>query len=407
MNRRRASLTLVRAVVGPGILVMLADADAGNLVAAANAGAQWGYRLLPLLALATPALYLFQELTIRLGLATGEGFAEGVARVFGRNWALALGVILFVSNVGNLIAQFSGLAGVVDMWNFPRAPALAAAAFGVVVLLATHSYRRVERIALFIALFEGAFFFGAWRAGLSWPDVARQIADQPLADPDFRLSAAALVGAVFNPWMIFYQQSAVVERRLTLADFPAECVETGIGAVLTQALTAAMLISGAAVAVKGAALTSIGEIAQALAPVFGEGAARIVFSLGVLGAALTSIIVSSLTVTWALGEAVGRHHLKARGERRGFGPFVALQGAAISLVAVLIAGKSDLIFVNIASQALNALLLPLVLAFLFALARRALPETLRPRKKFWFAAAGGAVAVGAIGFFGGLAGLVN
>jgi Mn2+/Fe2+ NRAMP family transporter len=393
-----------RAVVGPGVLVMLADADAGNVVAAADAGAQWGYRLLPLLALAIPALYLFQELTIRLAIAHHEGFAESVARVFGRFSAGALGVVLFVSGVGNLVAQFSGVAGVGDLWGAPRFMLLGGAALAVALLLATDSTRRIERIALAIALFELAFFLAAWRAAPALDDMVRHVLDQPLTDARYQLSAAALAGAVFNPWMIFYQQSAVAERGLTPADLQAERAETCLGAFLTQALTAAMLISGAALA-HGGALATIGEIAGALSPALGDGMARVVFSLGVLGASLTSMIVSSLTIIWALGEALGRQHHAEGSRRRPFRPVVAAQGAAILAVAFLVAGKTDLVWLNIVSQALNALLLPLVLAFLFVLARKTLPDSLRPHPLLWIAAVAGAVAVSGIGLFGGLAGL--
>jgi len=359
---------------------------------------------MPLLALAIPALYLFQDLTIRLGVAHGEGFAESVARVFGRFWAGALGGVLFLSGVGNLVAQFSGVAGVGDLWGAPRFLLLGGAALAATLLLATNSTRRIERIALTIALFELAFFLAAWRAAPALGDIVRQVADQPLTDPRYQLSAAALTGAVFNPWMIFYQQSAVAERGLTPADFPAEAAETCLGAVLTQALTAAMLISGAAL-VHGGSLSTIGEIAEALSPMLGDGAARVVFSLGVLGAALTSIIVSSLTIVWALGESLGRQHHTGRAERRPFRPVLAAQAAAIVLAALLVAGNTDLVWLNIVSQALNALLLPLVLAFLFLLARKTLPRALRPRRSLWLAALGGAVAVSFIALFGGLAGL--
>lgn len=405
MLDKLAGFRFGRAIVGPGILVMLADADAGNVVTAADAGAQWGYRLLPLLVLAAPLLYLFQELTIRLGVASGQGFAEAVARVFGGRWALFLGLVLFVSGIGNLVAQFSGIAGVGDMWGVHRTVLLAGVAMGIIVLLATNSYRRIERIALFIALFELAFFLAAWKAGPSAGAILRQLPDQPLLDTRYHLSAAALVGAVFNPWMIFYQQSAVAERRLSVEEFGAECAETGVGAVLTQALTAAMLLSVAATVTGSTSLSSIGEIADALAPLFGDTAGRVIFSLGVLGAALTSAIVSSLTIAWALGEAAGRHHLAT--ERRPFGMFLAAQCAAILLAAFLVTTNSDLVWLNIASQTLNALLLPLVLVFLFLLARRVLPDALRPSRRSRAITLAGAVIVSAIGLFGGVASLVN
>ncbi|WP_245643919.1 divalent metal cation transporter [Paraburkholderia oxyphila] len=157
------------AVWGPGLLVMLADTDVGNGVTAAQSGARWGYRLLPILLFLIPLLYAVQELTIRLGIFTGRG------------------------------------------------------------------------------LLELAFFLLAWHSHPKFSDIKAHVRDLPLHDRDCLYLIAALIGATFSPWTIFYQQSAVAEKKLGPEHQCSARWDTAIGAMLTQLLTAAILITTAAI----------------------------------------------------------------------------------------------------------------------------------------------------------------
>jgi len=159
-----ASFIRVAAVWGPGLLVMLADTDAGNVVTAAQAGAQWGYRLLPLVLALIPMLYLVQELTVRLGVHTGRGHAELICERYGLGWAVLAVVGLAAAAIGSLITEFTGVAGIGEMFGVSRSLTLPAAAAVLLVIVGTGSYRRVERAALMIGLFELAFFVVAWAA---------------------------------------------------------------------------------------------------------------------------------------------------------------------------------------------------------------------------------------------------
>src|SRR6202167_3601332 len=116
------------AVWGPGLLVMLADTDAGNVVTRAQAGAQWGYRLLPLLLLLIPMLYMVQELTVRLGLYTGRGHGELIRERFGVGWAWLSVLGLAVAVIGSLITEFTAVAGVGELYGLPRSSTLPLAA---------------------------------------------------------------------------------------------------------------------------------------------------------------------------------------------------------------------------------------------------------------------------------------
>ena len=151
-------------VWGPGLLVMLADTDAGNVVTGAQAGAQWGYRLLPLLLLLIPMLYMLQELTVRLGMYTGRGHGELIRERFGVGWAWLSMAGLAAAMIGSLVTEFTGVAGIGELYGLSRGLTLPLSAAALLAVVATGSYRRVERIAIVIGLFELAFFAVAWAA---------------------------------------------------------------------------------------------------------------------------------------------------------------------------------------------------------------------------------------------------
>lgn len=196
---------------------MLADTDAGNVVTGAQAGAKWGYRLLPLLMLLIPMLYMVQELTVRLGIYAKCGYGELIRQRFGARWAWLSIASLAAATIGSLVTEFTGVAGIGELYGMPRAGSLTIAAAALLAVVATGSYRRVERIAIFIGLFELAFFAVAWAAHPNPAIMARDALDLPLGNREFMYLAAAIIGAVFNPWMTFYQQSAIADKKLSLA----------------------------------------------------------------------------------------------------------------------------------------------------------------------------------------------
>jgi Mn2+/Fe2+ NRAMP family transporter len=391
------------AVWGPGLLVMLADTDAGNVVTAAQSGAQWGYRLLPLVLLLIPMLYMVQELTARLGLYTGLGHGELIRARFGPGWAWLSTLGLAGAVVGSLITEFTGVAGIGQLFGLSRSFTLPLAAATLLIIVASGSYKRVERAALIVGLFELAFFAVAWAARPSLTALARDAIDLPLRNRDFLFMVAAIIGATFNPWMIFYQQSATVDKKLRPGDLVHARWDTGIGAVLTQCLTGAVLVAAAAAFANGGAsssLSTVGEISGALTPVLGEGAGRIVFSAGVLGASLVAAIVSSLALAWGVGEVAGyRRSLEYRPFDAGW--FYGVYAACVLGSGALVWFASNLVWLNIAAQVFNAFLMPLVIGLLVALAVTALPEPHRPRGWYLKLIVAVCAIVSAVGVFGG------
>ena len=394
------------AVFGPGLVVMLADTDVGSVITAGQSGVQWGYRLLLLQVLLVPILYMVQELTVRLGIFTGRGHGELIRDTFGPFWAWVSAAGLGVATTGALLTEFSGVAGVGELYGVPRIVSLPIAAITLLGVVLTGSYRRVERVAIAVGLFELAFFFVAWAAHPDLAALGRGAIDIPYANRDYVYLAAANIGAVIMPWMIFYQQSAIADKRLGAEHFSAARWDTAVGAVVTQMVMAAVLIACAATIGHGnpnATLTSVGDMSQALTPFLGVATGHLVFGLGVLGAGMVAAIVCSLAFAWGLGEVTGyRRSLEYRPlEARWFyGVYALCVVAGAGLVAVW----PDLVALNVGVQVMNALMLPLVLGFLIALSVRALPRAHRLRGWYLWVVLTVSVLTCALGVFGGFSG---
>lgn len=402
---RRLRWRHVMAVAGPGLVVMLADTDAGSVVTAAQSGAQWGYKLLLLQFVLMPILYVVQELTVRLGIATGEGHAALIRRHYGLGWAWVSVATLMVACVGALLTELGGLAGIGDMIGVPTAATMVLTVGSLVAIAVTGSYKSVERIALAVGAFELAFLLVAVLARPSLGDIAHDAIRIPIADPKYLLLVSANIGAVIMPWMVFYQQSAVAEKRLSLRDLTAARIDTAVGSVLTQLIMAAVLVAAAAAFSHGPtrSLDTVQEIAGALTAVLGTAAGRLCFGLGVAGAAMVAAIVVTLTAARTLGELLGyKHELDAEvGEAPWF--YVVYAATLVVGAAIVLSGQ-NLVTLSVDVQVMNAMLLPIVLGFLFLLARR-LPEPYRlAGAKAWVTGLVMTVTV-LLGLYSGIAGL--
>jgi NRAMP (natural resistance-associated macrophage protein)-like metal ion transporter len=406
---RKKSTRLRRAVAvfGPGIVVMLADTDVGSLITAANSGVQFGYRLLLQQLLLVPVLYIVQELTVRLGIFTGRGHGELIRSQFGRGWAWVSAAGLGIATAGALLTEFAGVAGVGELYGVPRGLSVGVAATALLAIVLTGSYRRVESAAIAVGLFEFVFFYVAWAAHPQAGLMLRQSIDIPWHSQPYWFLTAANVGAVIMPWMVFYQQSAVADKRLRPEHFTAARIDTAVGALVTQLVMAAALIACAATigaASPDATLNSVGDISHALTPFLGPQVGKLVFSAGILGAALVASIVVSLAFAWGLGEVTGYrrslelHPLKARW-------FYGVYALCVVGGAAIVALWPNLVALSVDVQVMNALLLPLVLGFLIALAIHALPPKHRLRGPYKWVVIGVASVTTALGVFGALQGV--
>jgi NRAMP (natural resistance-associated macrophage protein)-like metal ion transporter len=403
---RLFSWKIFLAVLGPGLVVMLADTDVGSIITAAQSGVQWGYRLLLLQLVLMPVLYVVQELTVRLAIFTGKGHGELISETFGRGWAwLSVGG-LGVATIGALLTEFSGVAGVGELYGVPRALSLGLAAALLLVVVLTGSYRRVERVAILLGLFELAFFIVAYQAHPQGAQLAAGLMHVPMKDSRYLYLVAANIGAVIMPWMIFYQQSAVADKKLRPQHYRYARLDTALGSVVTQAVMAAVLIAAAATIGKAgthASLDSVGDITRVLVPVLGAHVGRFVFGLGIIGAAMVAAIVASLASAWGFGEVSGyRHSLEHHPLEAPW--FYGIYTLAVVGGAVIVALVPDLVALNIGVEVMNALMLPVVLGFLVLLAFRALPAEHRLRGAYAWIVVVVAVLTAALGVYGGISG---
>ncbi|MFA7266578.1 MAG: divalent metal cation transporter [Candidatus Nanopelagicales bacterium] len=398
---------MILAVFGPGLVVMLADTDAGSLITAAQSGAQWGYTLIMANLILIPIVFVVQELTIRLGILTGKGHGELIRDRFGIRWAwLSVGTLV-LSCAGAIVSEMSGVAGVGLMWGIPEWASTSAVAVFLTLVVVTGSYKRVERIAISIGLFELVFVVTMFMSDPDPEQVAAGLTSFPISNPAYLFLVAANIGAVVMPWMIFYQQSAVVDKGLTTADITASRWDTAVGSVVTQLIMISMLVTCAATlwANNGTTdLNTVEQISEAITPYLGDFAGRVLFSVGITGAALVAAIVACLTAAWGLGELTGYKRTLETSAREA--PWFYLVFVAVLLTGMIIVISGvNIIDLNIGIQVMNALLLPIVLGFLVALAFKALPDAYKLKGWYGWLIVVVATLTAGLGVYSGIAGI--
>jgi Mn2+/Fe2+ NRAMP family transporter len=383
---------------------MLADTDAGSVITVAQSGARWGYRLLLPNLLLIPFMFVAQEVGLRLALGTRQGAGELVLQRFGRVPASLLLAILGLSCFGGLVSQMSGLAGAAQTLGLPVPATMAVTVTGLILIVATGSYRSVERVALVFGLCELAFLIMAWRAAPGLAPIMREAAQIPLTDRSYLYLLAANLGTGIIPWVLLYQPAASVNKGLALGDVNAARLETLAGVVLCQTITSALLIAAAATLVRGADLETVAQIERAFTATLGATVGQVVFILGLSGGALVATIVVCLTFAWTVGEVLGVHHsLEHQPWQAPW--FYGSLGLMLVAGATLVASGVNLVSIAVAAGVLNALLLPLILGFLFLLARTVLPEPLRLQGTYAALVAAAFAIAGGVALCSGIAGL--
>lgn len=373
--KKRYNLLFLLSLFGPGFVVMLADTDAGSIITAAQSGAVWGYKLLALQFILVPILFIAQELTVRLGIVTRMGHGELIKQRFGQFWAWVSVSTLIICCMGAIISEFSGIAGVGYLFGIPPWISVSLAVLFLAIIAYSGSYHSVERIAICIGLFELVFFIVAWQAHPSLHEMLSGIKMVPLKDPKYLYLAAANIGAVIMPWMIFYQQSAVLDKGLTEHELKHARWDTAIGAIITQLVMVAVLVTTATTIGKsnpGVSLNTVQEISHTITPFLGKEVGIILFALGMIGASMVAAIVVSLTAAWSLGEITGyKRSLSCRPKQAPW--FYGVYTSILLIGAIFIISGINLVKLNVGVEVMNALLLPIVLGFLFLLAYKTLP----------------------------------
>jgi Mn2+/Fe2+ NRAMP family transporter len=394
---------------GPGLVVMLANTEVGSVITAAQSGAKWGYRLLLLQLLIIPLLFAVQELATRLALGTGIGYSELIRQNFGRGMTFVAITALAVSCFGTLVTQMAGLAGIGQLYGVPVWVSIVLLVAAILLMVGLGAYRSVERTVIVFGLFELGFLIMAWESHPDIGQIANGLREMPIANHDYLYLLAANLGTSVMPWAIFYQQSALIDKGLTIRHLTIARLDILLGAVICQTVTAAVLIAAAATFghyQQPVQLDNVPQIATAFSTTLGPVMGRLVFAIGLGGGALVATITVCLTAAWALGEVAGFHHSLEHHPLQApwfYGAFALM----LLLGGGLVASGVNLIRLSIAMGVLNALLLPVALGFLFQLARTRLADPMR--LKGAYAAMVGTIffCTAAIGVYAALAGIVG
>jgi Mn2+/Fe2+ NRAMP family transporter len=378
LRGRRARLAAFLAVVGPGLITANVDNDAGGITTYSQAGAHFGLATLWILLPVMVVLIIVQEMVNRMGVVTGQGLSDLVRERYGVRTTFFVMVALLLTNLGNVVAEFAGIAAAMEIFGIPRWIAVPACALGVWLLVLRWPYRVVERVFLVACLFYVAYLVSGAIAGPPAGTVVRELLHPRLsADPGYLVMLVGLTGTTIAPWMQFYQQAAVVEKGVSLRDYRLSAWDTILGGVVVTVVALFIIITCAETLFRqGIRIETAGDAAQALIPVAGRNAGYL-FAFGLLSASLFAASILPLSTSYTVCEAFGWESGVDRTYRQApqfyfLYSFLVFGGAA----AVLFPGL-PLVKVMYYSQVVNGLLLPVVLVFIVRLAGD--PEVLGER----------------------------
>lgn len=371
MLLRAGTAAAVLAVIGPGLLAGLSDDDPAGITTYSILGAKYGYELLWVLALSTVALIVFYELGVRVGLVTGKGLMTLVREHYGgRAAAIALSALL-LANTGTLCAEFAGVAaGMQLLGNVSRYVSVPFAAVGVSLLVLRGTFRHVEHVLLALCSIFVAYVISGVLAHPNWGAAAKGLVVPILPiNREAVLVAVATVGTTLAPWGLAFIQSYTVDKELQIKDLRYERIDVIVGAVLTGVIGFFVVIACAATLhASGIQINNAGDAARALEPLAGSTASTL-FGLGFIGAALLAAAIVPLSTAYSVSETFGRRAdiNDSFGEARVFYLSYGVV-IAVAVVIVLIPG-TPLIPILFLSQALNAVLLLVLLPFMRSIGR--------------------------------------
>ncbi len=293
------------ASLGPAWLVMIADIDVASIITGLEAGAAWGYHLIFLMLVLTVPLFLIQDAAGRLGTLGGVGLGEAILRRYGRRTALVAAVPMAVTDFLEYVSEYAGIAIGLALLGFPVLPGLAIAYLLHLAIVAGREYRQAERIllpvsfALVLSLVGSLFFFpvdfgAAATIGLS--------PIQPFGDGSFRYLAAASIGAVVMPWMLYFHSGADSRKGLAERDPRRERRTTLVSALVSEVLMVAVVLVGMQIPLSGGTL-SVASLDGFLAPFGGHVAALL--GIGFIAAGFLALVVVSMGSAWGVMEATG------------------------------------------------------------------------------------------------------
>ena len=379
-------LRLLWLLIGPGILVMLGENDGPSMLSYAATGARYGIGFfLPFIVLTFAMAVVVQEMTVRLGAATHRGHAELIFDRFGPFWGWFSLIDLGIGNFLTLVTEFIAIRAGLGFFGVPPWAAVLSALVLLYSALLTHRYWTWERITLAIAAFNLVFVPVALMTHPDWHSVAHALAQwspTPGWNKDTLLIVLADIGATVTPWMLFFQQSATVDKGMTTRDVRFGRIDTVVGAALASLAAVATVVATAPLFTHHMSAENFqaAEFAQALQPIVGRFGATL-FALGMVEAGMVACVTISASSAYAFGEVVGRPHSLNLPMRQAKAFYSVLFLCAATAAAVVIVPTLPLVYVVLLVNVIAVLAMPPALLFLFLLVndREIMGELVSPR----------------------------
>jgi Mn2+/Fe2+ NRAMP family transporter len=367
----KTRLATLLAIVGPGVIVMVGDNDAGGVATYAQAGQNYGYSLLWVLLLLIPVLIVNQEMVVRLGAVTGVGHARLINERFGRGWGWFSVGDLFLLNFLTIVTEFIGITLAADYIGISKYIVVPTSAVALIAIMATGSFRRWERamfVFIAVTLVQIPMLL---MSHPQWGHAAKSFVVPTIAggvSSDAVLLIIAIVGTTVAPWQLFFQQSNIVDKRITPRFIGYERADTVLGAFVVVIGAAALVMTGdwaaRATNTRGG-FTDAGAIAHLLGQ--DNGILGALFAIVLLDASIVGAAAVTLSTSYAFGDVFGLKHSLHRGfsdAKQFYLSYTAM--VALAAAVVLIPG-APLGLITTAVQALAGLLLPSASVFLLLL----------------------------------------
>jgi Mn2+/Fe2+ NRAMP family transporter len=371
-RRWRTRLILFLAVLGPGFITANVDNDAGGILTYSQAGAQFGYTLLWTMIPITLALIVVQEMCARMGVVTGKGLSDLIREEFGLRITFVMMILLVIVNFGNVITEFSGIAGSMQLFHVSKYASVPVCAFIVWILVVKGDYKSVEKVFLTASVFYIAYIVAGVLSRPDWHLALVETIKLPprsvWSDKTYIYMTVGVIGTTITPWMQFYLQSSIVEKGVSVRQFKASRLDVIVGSFFTD-LVAWFIVVACAATLYTHGIRNIGDpsdAAGAMKPLAGDYA-FILFAAGLFNASLFAASILPLSTAYTVCEGLGFESGldKSFREAKFFYWFYSLllaAGAAIVLIP-----NFPLVKFSILSQVLNGVLLPIVLVFMLNL----------------------------------------
>ncbi len=360
-------------LLGPGVLVFLGENDAPSMLSYSATGARFGVGFfIPFVILTFLIGLVVQEMTVRLGAVTHRGHAELIFDRFGKFWGFFSMGDLVLGNFLTLITEFIGIRAGLGFFGIRPVAAVGLGLVVVIAAIATGRYWTWERITLGLALFNGLFIPAAIYARPNWPAVGHALLTwTPLphgSGSEILLLILADIGATVTPWMIFFQQSAVVDKGMQPRDIRAGRFDTLLGALLASVFAIGAILATAPLQRHGIDASQFqgAQFAEALKPWIGQMGAAL-FALGIFEAGIVAAIAISTSSAYAFGEVLQSGHSLNRPLRDAWPFYSTLLGSAVTASALVLIPRAPLEFVVLTVNVIAVLAMPPALAFLILL----------------------------------------